>query len=198
MATITGNTGYWIPGVPGGGWGAPAPSQPQTITGNNGYWIPNVPGGGWGVPTPQTSAQPQGQQQQSGQQGGGGGGVALPPAWGTTPMTTGGAGWLPWGDWGQTPWATVPTVNAQEQQAWMNVALPWQQAQQQQGQWATDFAQRAATEAWNQQFQGAQFAQQQAMDAYNQALAQKQLEETARGVNMQTFGRRWQPQSRWM
>jgi len=113
-------------------------------------------------------------------------------------MTTGGAGWLPWGDWGQTPWATVPTANAQEQMAWMNVGLPWAQQAAQQNQWATDFAQRQATEAWNQQFQGAQFAQQQAMDAYNQALAQKQLEETARGVNMQTFGRRWQPQSRWM
>ena len=133
----------------------------------------------------------------SGGGGGGGNNTPAPPSW-AVPGAPGQYNWLPWADWQQTPWANVPTANAQEQQAWMNVMLPWQQAQTQQQQWGQEFDWRKAADQWNQQFQTGQFDWQKQQDALNQALAQRQLEEQARGVNMQTFGRRWQPNTRWM
>ena len=185
---ITGYNGYYIP-----------PTQPP-ITGYNGYWIPGVPGGGWGVP----AAGPTGGGAASSGGGSGGGGgnntpapPVPPPSW-AVPGAPGQYNWLPWTEWQQAPWGNVPTANAQEQQAWMNVMLPWMQQSQQGQQWAQDFAQRQATEAWNQQFQGGQFDWQKQQDELNQALAQRQLEEQARAANIATYGRRWQPRTRWM
>jgi len=105
---------------------------------------------------------------------------------------------LPWADWEQRPWATVPGGEQQQAMAWMNVMLPWLQQQAQQEQFGAQ-----------QQFQHQQFGWQQQQDEWARQFQQQQLEqqqalEQARMgteqeiANVQTFGRRWKPQTRWM
>jgi hypothetical protein len=118
--------------------------------------------------------------------------------------------WLPWGtEWGQTPWAGVSEDQAQQQMAWMNVALPWMQAAMQGQQWGTEFDWRKAMDEWQKQFEQQQFGWQKEQDVWGQGFQeqqlaqQKALEQERQAAEkemttMQTFGRRWRPQTRWM
>lgn len=129
---------------------------------------------------------------------GGGQAAAAPPTAGT-----GAPSWLPWGtDWSQTPWGGVSADQSKQQMAWMNVALPWLQAAVQGQQWGQQFDWRKAMDEWQQQFQGEQFAHQKEADVWSQAFQEKQMEEQLAAQEeqtaMQTFGRRWKPQTRWM
>jgi len=95
----------------------------------------------------------------------------------------------------------VPKDQAKQQMAWMNVGLPWLQAQVQGQQWGQQFDWRKAMDEWQQQFQTEQFEHQKAADVWSQEFQQKQMEEQLAGQKeqtaMQTFGRRWRPQTRW-
>jgi len=109
-----------------------------------------------------------------------------------------GSGFLPWQDWGQTPWANAPEGRSQEAQAWFNVMLPWMQAANQAGQWGQEFDWRKAADQWTQGFQEQQFAHQQTADVWAQGFQEQQLREQSEQAAMQTFGRRWKPSTRWM
>ncbi len=76
--------------------------------------------------------------------------------------------------------------------------LPWMQAANQAGQWGQEFDWRKAADQWTQGFQEQQFAHQQTTDVWAQAFQEQQLREQAEQAAMQTFGRRWKPQTRWM
>jgi len=121
-----------------------------------------------------------------------------------TPVAgTGASSWFPWGtDWSQTPWGGVEKDQAKQQMAWMNVALPWLQAAVQGQQWGQQFDWRKAMDEWQQQFQTEQFAHQKEADVWSQAFQEKQMEDQLKAQEeqtaMQTFGRRWKPQTRWM
>lgn len=93
--------------------------------------------------------------------------------------------------------------------AWLNVVLPWMQAQQQGGQWQKSFDWRKAMDEWQQGFQEQQLGWQQEQDVWGQGFQEQQLaqqeameaqrRQTEQEVaNVQTFGRRWKPQTRWM
>lgn len=113
--------------------------------------------------------------------GGGGGGKKKKKKKGKPPWR-GAIGWepMPWEGWGKTPWASLPNKRAKEAQAWLNVALPWQQAYSQAQQWGQEFDWRKQMDLWTQQFQ------------------QQQLEQMAQEAALQAYGRRWRPQTRWM
>jgi len=198
-------------GTGGGGAGVGATQWP-VAPGGVGWTYPPYAGYGYTQPTatgqqpyPQQAGQQQAQQwgQTWGQQQGGGGGgggtaaAAAPVTWGV-PGQAGQYSWLPWQDWQTAPWANVPTERAQEQQAWMNVVLPWMQQQAQGQQWGQEFDWRRAQDLFNQQFQQAQFEHQQAQDVWGQGMQQQQLAEQGRQANVAAFGRRWAPNTRWM
>lgn len=129
--------------------------------------------------------------------GGGGGGVATPAA----PVWTGaipGSAFLPWQTWQETPWATAPEGRAAEAQAWFNVMMPWMQQAVQAGQWGEEFDWRKALDEWTQAFQQQQFGWQQEQDTWARAFQEAEALRQQEIANMQTFGRRWQPQTRWM
>ena len=194
-----------IQGTGGGGVGIGATQWP--VAPGVGWTSPPYAGYGYTQPAAtgqQPYQQPAGQQQWGQTWGGGGGGGGGTPAAPAAPVTwavpgqAGQYGWLPWQDWQQAPWANVPTERAQENQAWMNVVLPWMQQQAQQQQWGTEFDWRKAADIWNQQFQQEQFAHQQAQDVFGQDIQRQQLAEQGRQANVAAFGRRWAPNTRWM
>ena len=84
-----------------------------------------------------------------------------------------------------------------QQQAWMNVLMPWMQAQTQRQQWGEEFDWRKAMDEWNKQFQGQQFGWQKEQDVWGRGAAQRQLEAEKEAASLATFGRRWRPQTRW-
>jgi len=103
----------------------------------------------------------------------------------------------------------TPEGKSQEAMAWFNVMLPWMQQATQAGQWGQQFDWRKAMDEWQQGFQEQQFGHQQQADMWaqgfqEQQLAQQRAMEQARHqmeqevANVQTFGRRWRPQTRWM
>lgn len=142
---------------------------------------------------------------QSGPAAGGGiGGTAAVPTV-PQPRWTGmmpGQEWLPWTSWEQTPWAYLPEKQAPEAMQWFSTMLPWLQQQVQGQQWQSEFDWRKAMDEWQQQFetgqdvwargfQEQQLAQQRALEEQGQATLRE-------GQAMETFGRRWRPQTRWM
>lgn len=157
-------------------WGGTSPAS----TGGGSAASPASPGGGWG----------------GWGGGGGGGGGSGPPPWAGSVGE--GYDWLPWGDWGQAPWASLNQKRSQEAQAWMNVMLPWLQQQAQQQQWGTEFDWRKAMDEWNQQFQQQQFGWAQAQDLWGREHAAEQLEAEREAAALAAYGRRWRPSSRWM
>ena len=127
--------------------------------------------------------------------GGGGGVVAATPAWtGAIP----GASFLPWQSWEQVPWAQTPEGREEEAMAWFNVMMPWMQQAVQAGQWGTEFDWRKAMDEWTQQFQQQQFGWQQEQDVWARAFQEAEAQRQQEIANMQVFGRRWMPQTRWM
>jgi hypothetical protein len=136
-------------------------------------------------------------------------------------------GWanLP-GQWWPS-WATgLGGTQAQRLQGFMAQFLPYVQAYQQQQQWGQEFDWRKAMDQWSQQFQGEQFDWQKAADLWGQGMQeqmfgweqeqgkwgqefqqeqldwQKLAEEQRLGAereaaNLQAFGRRWRPSTRW-
>lgn len=109
-------------------------------------------------------------------------------------------GFLPWASWAETPWAQLGNEKklASRAQAWMNTMLPWLQAQQQQQQWGTEFDWRKQSDLWNQQFQQGQFDWQKEQDIWGQGFQEKALQQEAENAALETFGRRWKPNARWM
>ena len=184
------NVGAQIAG--GGGGAGPAPTPTPTPTPVTPTPTP--------TPTPTTPTYPWGWT------GGGGGGGGEKNAW-TGEIPAWGA--IPWTGWEQTPWANVPKDKSQEAQAWFNVMLPWLQAQQQAGQWGQEFDWQKVMDEWQKGFEEQQFQHQVGTDVWSQGFQeqqlaqQKALEEANRLANiemntMQTFGRRWKPNTRWM
>ena len=96
------------------------------------------------------------------------------------------------------PWANTPEDRGQEAQAWFNVMLPWMQAGMQGQQWAGEFDWRKAMDQWNQMFQQQQFDWQQGVDVWAQGLQEEELAQRETLANIQSFGRRWRPNTRWM
>lgn len=80
---------------------------------------------------------------------------------------------MPWERWQDTPWSNVPEGRSQEAMAWMNTSLPWYQQQM----------------AWN------QFAQQ--MD-WNRERFGREADLQRELANVSAFGRRQQPNARWL
>jgi len=105
---------------------------------------------------------------------------------------------LPWQQWEQTPWAQAPEGRSQEAQAWLNVMMPWMQQQVQAQQWGQEFDWRKAMDEWQQAFQQGQFGWQQEQDVWARAFQEAEAQRQQQAVAMQTFGRRWQPTTRWM
>ena len=182
----------WYP--PPMGQQAVSPAPPPM---GQGPWYPPPtysglhPGSGWG-----------------GGGGGGGGGQGDPLSQGAVgtpavptvpdPRWTGqmpGQEWLPWTSWEQTPWAYVSEKMAPEAMQWFSTMLPWMQQQVQGQQWQESFDWRKAMDEWRQQFETGQDVW--ARGFQEQQLAQ-QRELEREGQAMQTFGRRWRPQTRWM
>jgi len=122
-----------------------------------------------------------------------------PWTWGGQPEGTALPDWMKQGNpyWSQAAWANVPRDQAQMQQAWMNVMLPYMQAQMQGQQWGEEFDWRKLQDEWNKQFQEQQFGWQKEQDVWGREQAEKQRAAEAENVAMQAFGRRWAPQTRW-
>jgi hypothetical protein len=158
---------------------------------------------------PQTLAQLQNSLGQGGGGGGGGGGSGWSGGGGRKKSGGGDSGnvwagtaggFLPWATWGETPWAGLGDEKkmASQAQQWMNTMLPWLQAANQAGQWGTEFDWRKLSDQWNQQFQQGQFDWQKQQDVWGQGFQEKALQQQAEDTAMQTFGRRWKPNTRWM
>ena len=188
--------------------GTPTAAQPTTTTGKPtgaewaaGRQFGSPPGGqpalaGGGVTAGGGAAQ-QPYYYQGWGGGGGGGGVAAA----ATPTWTGaipGAGFLPWQQWEQVPWAQAPEGRSAEAQAWFNVMMPWMQQAVQAQQWGESFDWRKAIDEWTQQFQQQQFGWQQEQDVWARAFQEAEAQRQQEIANVQTFGRRWRPQTRWM
>ena len=155
--------------------------------------------GGWGgnawtpPPPPQSWYQPQASWYQP--QATGWGGTAtgegaeipgIPPWAGAIPAGAwyGMPSALPWGDWGESPWANVPEGRGPEAQAWMNVALPWYQQQMAWNQFQSQLG-------WQQEQFGQELGWAQQQQAQQEAL-QREL------ANVQAFGQRQRPHARWL
>ena len=217
-----------MPLDPGGAWGGGEPEDefdPRQI-GEGGPWTPPFTGG-WVPSTPEGEGgwvEPEydplwgevmgGQSQPipagpgvGGGGGGGGGGPAAPelPPWaGQIPRAEwyGMTGALPWQDWGNTPWTNVPEGRGAEAQTWLNTVMPWYSQQQAWNQFNQQLAwqqrrfgseQDWAREQFNRQldWERAQQAWQARQNAARRAL-EREL------ANVQAFGRRWRPQTRWL
>jgi thiamine pyrophosphate-dependent acetolactate synthase large subunit-like protein len=126
--------------------------------------------------------------------------------------------WLYGTDWSQLPWANFIQSDANlasQMQGWFNTFYPWLEAYQQGEQWGQEFDWSKAMDEWTQQFQEGQFDWQKTSDLWSQqfqeaiqnwthqqdvwarGLQESQLAESARATNMNTFGRRWTPTTRW-
>ena len=139
------------------------------------------------------------------------------PPWVMAPEQTGPQGMPQW------MW---PERGAREKQSWMGAMLPWMQAYQQGQQWGTEFDWRKSNDLWSQAFQESGFDWQKATDLWSQKMQeemfgaeqantqwgqgfqeeqlgwQKELEaqrlaQDAETANLQAFGRRWRPNTRW-
>jgi len=69
-------------------------------------------------------------------------------------------------------------------------------------QWGQEFDWRKLVDEWNQQFQQENLDWQKAVDEWSQQFQEKQLawqqEYEPQRTAMETFGRRWAPNTRWM
>ncbi len=117
---------------------------------------------------------------------------------------------LPWGNWGESPFGKfgVPTDKKDQQgvaQGWWNTILPWFQASQQGQQWGQEFDWRKLSDQWTQAFQQSQFDWQKDMDKWSKeqdvwarGLQENQLEAQKEQANLEAFGRRFKPSTRWI
>lgn len=153
--------------------------------------------------------QPSGYQQYPSLMGGGGwGGWPMDITYGTTgggdpSNVQAGRGWgwggLPWGTFGESPFGNFGVPGGpKKQQQWWNVMLPWMQASLQRQQWGSEFDWRKAMDEWTKGFQESQFGWEKEQDVWARGLQEKQLEEQKEQANLEAFGRRWKPSTRWM
>jgi len=216
-----GGFGEGVPGTGPWGWTNPQVWGPS---GAPGYQQPSPSGGPWGTGG---YVGPGGEHPGGGDGGGGGGmpDASMPPWAGQIPAGGwwGMPSALPWSDWGDTPWAHAPEGREAEAQTWMNTMLPWYQQQMAWQQFMDQMAwqqERFGHEhgweqdrfgqemGWQQErfgqelgWQQEQFAEQmawaQAQQAWQEQQAALDRELREQMQNVQTFGRRWQPQTRW-
>lgn len=109
---------------------------------------------------------------------------------------------LPWTEWGQTPWAGVPEGREAEAQTWLNTIMPWyqqqmawQQFQEQMG-WTRE--RFGAEHGWERERFGEEMQWAQAQQDWQTRQQELQRALDRELTNVQAFGRRWQPQTRWM
>lgn len=115
--------------------------------------------------------------------------------------------WFPWANWGETPWANwdLPKGDmAAGYQGWLNTFLPWIQAGMQGQQWGSEFDWTKEQDVWNRGFQQSQFDWAKAMDEWSKeqdlwarGVQEEQLKQAEEQANLEAFGRRWKPSTRW-